>query len=680
MTRLLPCLGLACLLATPGCGPAPAPRVAPKVPIAAQVAAPPRPRIRYEVDVAPTIARHCLDCHGSATRRGGIALDGVAADASGPDTWARVADTLRLGTMPPAGRPRPSPAELARVADWIEAEAAECSATEPDPGRVTMRRLNRAEYDRTIRELLGVELDLHLASGFPADDVGYGFDNNGDVLSTPPILIEKYLDAAGRALEAASGSPRAWARIMDPPADRIPPGLRKPTFAARSEPVKRIGRPAALPPPTAAEREEITTARRAEAILRDFADRAFRRPATADELARLVGLFAAARQDGDGFEPAIRHALKAILIAPGFLFHVEETGDPGRSGAKGPVGEFELASRLSYFLWAGPPDAELYGLAARGELRRDDNAARQARRMLGDPRAEALIEGFVFQWLGLRALGELTPDPARFPRFDEGLRRSMLGETARFARAVFLEGGSVYDFLEADWTFIDGRMADHYAIPGVLGGEFRRVSLAGTGRTGVWTQASVLALTSNPTRTSPAKRGKWILDNLLGMPPPPPPEGVAAIDAAAEGSGGRSIRPALERHRADPNCASCHARMDPLGFGLERFDAVGARRSSEGGEAIDDRGTWPGGEAFEGPAGLRGVLVARRGLFARCLAEKLLCYALGRGIGRADRCFVDAIVARLDADPAGRFETLVAAIVGTPAFRERSDPISKGAP
>ena len=671
MIRFILPLGLACLMTIAGCGgrptaPTDAGRAEIAPPIVAAVAL--RSRPTYAVDVAPAINRYCLDCHGSATRRGGVVLDHFEGDAASRETWSRVADVLQAGTMPPGGRAQPLPTELATINDWLAAEVLRCDGPDADPGRVTMRRLNRAEYDNTIRDLFG--LDLHLAAAFPADDVGDGFDNSGDVLSIPPILLEKYLQAADRALEAAASSPHAWSKIMNPAPDTISLVHRKFVPPVRTDPVKRIGRPEA-PAPAPVVDPEVLALRRAYQILRAFADRAYRRPATVDELTRLVGLVETARKDGDDNDEAIRYALKAILVSPSFLFLVEADPASVEDGRSQLLDQFELAARLSYFLWSSIPDDELYRLAARGELRRDDNLARQVRRMLRDEKATALVDGFVAQWLQIRALKDVTPDPQSFPNFDEPLRRAMLGETRSVAVAIIREDRSVLDFLDASYTFVNERLARHYGIPGIVGDQFRRVHLAGGRRGGVLTHASVLTVTSNPTRTSPVKRGKWILDNFLGMPPPPPPEGVEGLAAEHDADRHATLRQKLERHRADPTCASCHARMDPLGFGLENFDGIGAWRSTEGGGPLDVAGTLPGGESFRDPAELRAILASRREPFARCLAEKLLTYALGRGTTPADRCFVDAIV-RESRHEDYRLSSLVIAIVASPPFQSRT--------
>jgi hypothetical protein len=290
--------------------------------------------------------------------------------------------------------------------------------------------------------------------------------------------------------------------------------------------------------------------------------------------------------------------------------------------------------------------------------------------MLRDPRSCSLAENFAGQWLQTRALKGFTPDPGVWPDFDESLRVAMLRETELFFDSIVREDRSVLEFLDADFTFVNERLARHYGIPEVHGDEFRRVSLSGTQRAGILTQASVLTVTSNPTRTSPVKRGKWILENILGAPPPPPPPGAGDLKDDREGVPSDSLRQSLERHRANPDCASCHHRMDPLGFGLENFNAVGVWRDRDGASPIDASGTLPGGQSFHGPVQLRASLKARPDAFARCLVEKLLTYALGRGIERRDRRAVSAIVRTL-ARKGYRFSALVLAVVQSDPFRAR---------
>ncbi len=365
-------------------------------------------------------------------------------------------------------------------------------------------------------------------------------------------------------------------------------------------------------------------------------------------------------------------ALRAVLASPQFLFRLEQQSDP----APAPTGDFDLASRLSYFLWSSLPDDELFQLAARGALRRADVLRAQARRMLADRRAQAFAADFAEQWLQTRRLAELAPDPKLFPDFDESLRSAMIRETRLFCRSIQEEDRSVLDFIDAPDTFVNERLARHYGLGGVSGDAFRRVSLAGTRRRGILTQASILTVTSNPTRTSPVKRGKWVLENILGIAPAPPPSGVEALKEDGSAGVAHTLRDRLEQHRSDLNCASCHGRMDPLGFALEGFDAVGVWRTHEGRQVIDDSGRLPGGRAFRGPDGLRSLLRARRDAFVRCLADKMLTYALGRGLDRSDRRAVDRIVNRLAADD-DRFSALVLAIIENRPFRE---PARAGGP
>jgi hypothetical protein len=461
----------------------------------------------------------------------------------------------------------------------------------------------------------------------------------------------------------------ARARILNPPIDRVPFVHRAGSQPVREQPRKRIGVP--TPEVPRLEDASVLEARRVAEILRGFADRAYRRPAKHEELERLLALFRTARKEGDDLEAAIRYALRAVLVSPHFLFRIETDGEGDRPRR---VSEFELAVRLSYFLWSSMPDDELSGLALGGTLRRNDVLASQARRMLGDPRSKALVDGFALQWLQVRALKDVMPDPDVYPDFDEPLRRSMLRETELFCEAIIREDRNIFEFIDADYTFLDARLAQHYGIPGVIGSGFRRVSLTGTARGGVLTHASVLAVTSNPTRTSPVKRGKWVLDNLLGDPTPAPPAGVEGlVEGDRRGlATAETLRRRMERHRTAPACASCHRRMDPIGFGLENFDGLGAWRDREDGQGIDGSGVLPGGEPFRGPAGLRAALSSRREAFARCLSEKLLNYALGRGPTSSDRCVSNEAARRLISGRS-RFSDLVVAIVESPPFQGRGE-------
>jgi Protein of unknown function (DUF1592)/Protein of unknown function (DUF1588)/Protein of unknown function (DUF1585)/Protein of unknown function (DUF1587)/Protein of unknown function (DUF1595)/Planctomycete cytochrome C len=623
---------------------------------------PPRPSPHFSRDVAPLLERYCVQCHDSASARGDVILDTF--DDRGPDKehtplLLRVASVLHSGDMPPEGKPHPNPDELEIINTWLD-EAILNQAKRP--ARVTVRRLNRGEYNNTIRDLIG--LDLHPADDFPSDDVGYGFDNIGEVLSTPPILLEMHMGAADRVIREAFRSDAIGERITNPPVDTVPRAFRRikpPVHVFRTDKIF-------IAPTQRVEDPELKREQRLYDILRAFADRAFRRPATHDELTRLHNIVLSAEKDGELPEAALQLALRAVLASPQFLFlQLEPERDAGSASNPDPAHDFDLASRLSYFLWSSMPDDQLIRLASLGSLRQRQNLRAQVRRMIGDQKARALAQNFGSQWLETRKLKEFAPDPALFPDFDEPLRAAMLAETELFFDSIRDKDRSVLDLLDADYTFVNERLARHYGISGVNGEWFRRVSLAGTPRGGVLTQASVLAATSNPNRTSPVKRGKWILENILGSPPSPPPSGVEALKEPKERGASETIRQQMERHRTDPACASCHRRMDPLGFGLENFNAIGGWRGSEGGKPIDSSGELPGPRVFHGPTELKAALLSRRDAFARCFAEKMLTYALGRGLDRGDRRAVDQIVARL-ARSDYRFSALVLAVVESEPF------------
>jgi hypothetical protein len=401
-------------------------------------------------------------------------------------------------------------------------------------------------------------------------------------------------------------------------------------------------------------------------MLATLARRAYRRPPAKPEVDELANLAATVRRNGDSFDEGIRVGLQAILMSPNFLFRVEH--DPRGAGIN-TVDDYNLASRLSYFLWSTMPDEDLLRAAAHKELTRPAVLEAQVRRMLNDPKSHALVENFAAQWLGLRLLERKKPDPAHFPLVDDELLDAMRRETTLFTRAIMQEDRSVLDFLDGCFTFVNGPLALYYGIPGVTGEDFQRVELDGRKRGGVMTQGAILSVSSYATRTSPVIRGKWVLENLLGTPPPPPPPDVPPLQESNIGKDA-SLRQRLEQHRANPACAVCHRQMDPIGFGLENYDAAGAWRDNEGSFPIDSSGTLPGGTSFNGPGELKRVLRNQSGLFARNLTEKMLTYALGRGLEPYDRPAVDRIVERLAANDY-RFSTLVTEIVNSTPFRMR---------
>ena len=428
----------------------------------------------------------------------------------------------------------------------------------------------------------------------------------------------------------------------------------------------------------AAVAEEASCARE---VLARVARRAYRRPLASDDLETLLAFYEAGRAAG-GFDAGIRRGLESILVDPEFLFRFERepAASPGRAapaGAAGtagvihPISDLELASRLSFFLWSSIPDDELLDLAAAGRLRSPGVLEAQVRRMLADPRAEALVEGFATQWLALRTLPGVVPTPELFPEFDDNLRQAFARETELFVGSQIREDRSLLDLLRADYTFVNERLARHYGIPNVYGSRFRQVTLGDDARGGLLGHGSILTVTSYPTRTSPVLRGHWLLEHMLGAPPPPPPPDVPALPD--RGSGGRpaSVRERLERHRENAVCASCHAPMDPLGFALDHFDAIGRwRATGEAGSPIDASGVLPDGTAFRGLSGLRDALLDRRAQFVRTVAERLTTYALGRGLEHYDMPAVRRIV-RDAADDDYRWSSLVLGIVRSLPFQMR---------
>ncbi|HEY2943187.1 MAG TPA: DUF1592 domain-containing protein, partial [Vicinamibacteria bacterium] len=403
-------------------------------------------------------------------------------------------------------------------------------------------------------------------------------------------------------------------------------------------------------------------------IVTSLASRAYRRPVSPAEVAPLVRLASTAREQGDSFEDALGLAIQAVLVSPDFLFRIEK--DPRAAGLTQRISEHELAARLSYFLWASMPDDELRRGADLGTLRRPAILAAQIRRMLKDEKARALVEAFGGQWLQFRALESVAPDRERFPTFDNGLRLSMQRETELFLATIVREDRSILDLIDGHYTFLNERLARHYGIGGVRGPEFRRVDLPVAGRrSGVLTQGSVLTVSSYATRTSPVLRGKWILENVLAAPPPDPPAGTPRLDETKISASG-SLRQQMEAHRRDATCAACHSRMDPLGFGLENYDGIGAWRTADGKFPIDPSGSLPDGRSFHGPDEMKTILKGDREAFAVCITEKMLTYALGRGLERPDKRTVQAIAQRL-ADRQYRFSALVEEIVNSMPFQMR---------
>jgi hypothetical protein len=614
------------------------------------------PPLDFKATISPLLATYCTDCHSGADPKGGLNLEFAderaveQALAKDHKLFERVADRVMAGEMPPARRQKqPSRSERETLSHWATKDLLAKYAASHGLGRVArVRRLSKVEYANTIRDLFYFQ-DFK-ADDLPPDDLGYGFDNIADLLSISPNQLELYLKTAEQAIAQLDQTAKPslnWA-----PKDKTYWEPDDGVFL----PIKNV------------KLGFNNNQARVRLVLEKFLPRAYRRPVRPEEIDRLMPFAQLSlTQEGESFvRPKSTYApLRAALCSPYFLYRIEE--DP--PGGTAPVNEYELASRLSYFLWSSMPDDELFGLAEKKQLRPHLDA--QVRRMLKDPKARALTENFAEQWLHLAALKRAAPDPKLFPDFDEPLRQAMREETLRFVRRVIDEDRGVMDFLDSDYTFLNERLAKHYGIPGIAGDEFRLVRLdPSLHRGGLLTQGSILTLTSPPTRTSPVKRGIWVLETLFNDPPSPPPTDVPPLEEKAAALGG-TTRQVLEAHRANAQCAGCHSKIDPFGLALENFDAIGAWRTREGRAAVDASGTFADGKAYRDLGGFRALLKERKDGFRRAFVEHLLVYALGRGLEYADRAAVQAICASAAAGE-DRFSTVILAIVKSDLFQMRT--------
>lgn len=727
-------------------------------------------------------SNYCFQCHGDEKQKADLNLQARlgkgAPQAADRDLWAEAVKLLSKGEMPPEKKPQPS-AELraAVIADLTSRVAAFDAAVPDNPGRVTVRRLNREEYNNTIRDLLAV--DFKPADDFPPDEISFGFDNIGDALTISPVLMEKYLDAAESiARQAIVTKTPAWPPVSTVRGDKLKgvsyendnSNLRaergrlglfregegqmsfdapedgdyeirirahqdragpehahmaikvdgkeidrvdvinrsdKPTTFTRKVALKKgkhliaagymnnfnsdgdrnlylhwievQGPLGSVAPPMPGPHRRLIPSppkpgeepEHARQLLQEFASKAWRRPATAEEAARLAKLVDLVMDDGENFATGMQVALQAVLTSPNFLFRWELDGRTDQATGARELGGYELASRLSYFIWSSLPDDELFARAADGSLTKPEILKSEALRLLGDPRSSALIGNFSGQWLQTRNLDTLEPDPELFPEFDDELREAMRRESELFFQSIVRDDRSVLDLIAADYTFLNERLAQHYGIEGVRGEEFRRVALEPEHhRGGILGQGAILTLTSNATRTSPVNRGKWVLEQLLGTPPPPPPADVPELPESEAANASASLRERLEMHRASPDCAGCHAKMDPIGFALENYDAIGRWRDLDGKFPIDSSGILPGGVKIRGAEDLKKVISTRED-FLKTLSERMLTYSLGRGTEAYDRKVINGIAAKLNQGEQ-RFSVLLTEVVLSDPFRRRN--------
>ena len=736
---------------------------------------------QFKQEIVPFLQGRCYKCHGNGKHKGDTRLDtfsGVVSIQADRKTWEKVREQLEQGEMPPKKEPRPAPEQVKRVLSFVSQALELSDSTGPrDPGFVPIHRLNRNEYNNTIRDLVGV--NFKPADDFPADDTGYGFDNIADVLSMSPLLAEKYLSAAEQVMDKAivtenPNKPKLYkypsegmsggemltvgSRILysngeilqehdfstaaeyqfrvraeadqagDEPAKmkvkvggeevrtfdvpnrrgrpkvytfrkKVTRGKQQVVFEFTNDfydpmaknPRRRdrnliidsleIEGPLGLPPPPPTEIEKRLLfcgpadgepgEQLATQIIDAFATRAFRRPATDDEVNRLLALYRGAREQGEDFRSACKLALTATLVSPQFIYRIE-LDPPDHPQQPHPLNDYELATRLSYFLWSSMPDDRLLELARENRLHEPQVLNAQVRRMLADRKSSAFITNFAGQWLELRNLAIANPDPEKFPEFPK-LRDDMRREGELLFESVVRDDGSVLNLIDSHYTFVNERLARFYGIDGVKGDDFRRVELVGAQsrrRGGVLTTAAVMTVSALPNRTSPVRRGKFILDQLLGTPPPPPPPEVPPLSEKQTDIDGASLRQRMEAHRENPSCAACHARLDPLGFALENYDAIGRWRDFDGKFPVDASAEMPSGEKFSGPDGLRRLLLNHKDQFLKNLVQKLMTYALGRGTDYHDAPAVTEICNKV-AQNQYRFSNLIDGIVHSDAFLKR---------
>jgi len=565
------------------------------------------------------IKRYCLECHSGEKPKASLDLsrfDSMDKILSEALLWDDILIQLSQGDMPPKEADLPTLNERSEFLNWVESslQKAACQSG-PHAGPAVLRRLNRAEYSASVRDLLDIHFDA--GEALPSDGSGgEGFDNASETLFISPIHAEKYMDAARVAVEYAFADPRSLRRFLVAEPDE----KTSPEVAARR-------------------------------VIEDFLPRAFRRSIPESEILEYLALFHAAYKADPSFMVAIRLTLQAVLISPKFLFIAEE---PNFDSKPHKVTDHELASRLSYFLWGSLPDHELLKAADEGNLSDPRILQEQFKRMLGSQNSRKVrnfSQNFVEQWLGTRALGrEFKPDKS-IRGYDSELEGGMKYEPVFFFHEILTENRSLLDLLKADYTYVNRRLARHYRIKGEFREQPKRVQLTDENRRGgLLSMAAVLAVSSYPHRTSPVLRGKWILETILGDPPPPPPPNVPELEESASSVSSESLRQRLELHRQNVACAQCHDRIDPLGFGLENYGVLGRWRDKYEGHTVDARGALPDGTTFSGPAELKLALLGRKDQFVRHLTKKMLGYALGRGLTYYDYCAVNSIVDKLRAN------------------------------
>ena len=739
---------------------------------ARQTAAPP-------ASLAPHRAmldQYCVTCHNQKAKTANLTFDTMDLTHVGQDAavWERAVRKLRGGMMPPPGMPRPDLATVNSFVTFLEASLDKAALESPNPGTVSLHRLNRAEYANAMKDVLGVDVDA--AALLPRDDISDGLDNIASVLKVSPSFLDQYISAAravsrqaishpppaepvkavlhGEPADPASlplgthggivaeyrfpydgdyqftitgpdpvltmdGLPvaingfvkvkaglhqlgltatahsfaepegmlqsfvpgRAFPGYGLPPGGAGPGGRRAPSgpsieivgpFHPTGKPVLSESRARIFVCQPPAESEEASCAAR---IFSDIAHRAFRRPVTAKDLVAPMAFFKEGRENSGNFDGGIENGIIAIIASPKFLYRAEPPPAGLAPGTNYRISDIELASRLSFFLWSTVPDDELLAIAEQGKLKDPKIFEQQVRRMLSSDKSRSLVTNFASEWLKLRDIDTIDPDPFIYPNFDPSLRTAFRRELELFVDSIQREDRSVLDLLTANYTFVNERLALHYGIPNVRGEEFRRVILPDSTRYGLLGKGAVLMVTSYANRTSVVLRGNYILENITGTPPSPPPPNVPAFKENKEGEKPHTVRETMEMHRANPTCNACHGVIDPLGFALENFDTVGAWRSKDRytRTAIDASGKLMDGTVIAGPDDLRKALMSRPAEFVQTMTEKFLMYAIGRGLSPYDMPTVRKIVRDAERDNY-RFSSIVMGIAQSIPFQMERTP------
>lgn len=598
--------------------------------------------LSWDRNVAGLVARYCYGCHNENQTKGDVNL---ARDVNPRlimehrDVWETAQGVIEAELMPPPKAKQPTEEERKIMVDFLTQLLGEvdCSSVQ-DPGPSPVRRLNNKEYNNTIRRLTG--LDLSPADTFPPDPTSYGFDNIGAALSFSPTQVEQYHKAATEITDCLlkqTPQVNGWPEVL------LPAGF------------------------TPGESHRQT----AQAITERFATRAFRRPVEPAYVERLMEVYDLAVERGDSPQQSLGHLLTAILSSPRFLIRLE-ANRPDEVEPY-PIDDYELASRLSYFLWSGPPDDELLELAASGKLSEPEILDQQTRRMLRDEKSIELVRNFFGQWLELNRLKTHQPDSQIFPEFNGDLRNSMNLETELFLQGIVSENRPIRELIDSNYIYVDQRLAEWYGIPNVTGTDFQRVELPDRRRGGILTSAAVLMLQADPDRTNIPRRGNYIAGRILGDAPPPPPPDVPALPADNEEVKMLTLRERLEQHREKVECSGCHGRIDPLGFALENYDALGRWRDQENGHAIDPSGELPDGRKIANVDDFKTVLLENEDRFARTFINHLVIYALGRPIQSSDECVLRDL-RNVAKNQEGRFGDLVVALVRSPLFLTRRNP------